>query len=783
MKFLATLPRLPARRVIVTLTLLALALGGATELPQQAVLTLAIAALIFFAPPARSLGPWANFLFTAVFALGVTAFLPASPAAWRVVLGTGAKIDLGDLRTPQPWITVQACGLLFAGLVWSYYVLSHDWNSEKRKRSAQMLVAGVAILSTLAVTAFALDFHVPGWNQEQNRGWFPNRNQTADVLAVCGVVNYAFVFNGLRKKQASVSLWIISLMMIGAGLVVSYSRSGIIMFFGGIALWHLLPTERRETGRGRVKWTTIGLTAVFTLLTLFFLFGGSTLERFEGGTLDRSVEDAHFRFAIQEDALRFSLQSPWFGVGLGNFEPLFATARDASANAERAIHPESDWLWAACEMGWLAPLIFVAGVVWWVTKCFPFRARSGESLRRALTVAGILFILHGFVDVAGHRLGSLWVGVLVMSLALPGGEQLRRRSEEITLVFRCFAVALVILSGWWFLSVNDLPAMPTTAEVARLQTAITEAQGEKDLPGMEKLADAALKITPLDWHLYFQRAYAETFTPGELSRAGADFNTVRVMQPKWVRPCYDEGATWLAAGQPDLCLDAWGEALKRAAPDEARAIYHDMVSGSISNDLVHEGLLELAGKRIDYLLIFLRDATPDDTRKIISDVLSTDPTLKALSPEQQQKFFAAWWTEGDRAEFLRLLAANPSWISTGWEPLADSYADHKDFEDAWETIAHYAPPPIIPDLRTHIPVQELQQAFYQQNDNLAAGMALYSKQEKMGDIQEALITLHEMEKIKNCPGYVFYLEAKIWAAKQQWELAWDAWQNYRATTG
>ncbi len=762
------------------MTLVALALGGATELPQQAVFTFAVGLLIFVAPPNRSLGPVANFLFTALFVLGLVAFLPASSSAWRENLVTHANLQLPDIRTPQPWLTIQACCLMFVGIVWSYYVLSQEWNSDKRKRATQLLVSGVAVLAAVAVAAYALGFHVPGWNQEQNRGWFPNRNQTADVLAVCAVINYTFVFDGLRKKQATATIWILTLIIIGAGLVVSYSRAGIIMFFGGIVLWHLLPTGHKEPRKKAFKWTTVSLTVVFSLLTLFFLFGGNTLERFEGRSLGQSVGDAGFRVAIQQDALRFSTQNPWFGVGLGNFEPLFAMAREASANAERAIHPESDWLWAACEMGWLAPLILLSGVFWWVTRCFPFQVRAGESLRRALTVAGILFILHGLVDVAGHRLGSLSVGMLVLSLALPNSEQIRRRSEQIPMIFRGLSLGLLLIGGWWLFSVNDLPALPTTASLAELQAKIGEARNGKDLPTVEKTANQALAIAPLDWQLYFQRAYAETFQPGELSRAGADFITVRTLEPKWVQPCYDEGVTWLAADQPDLCLDAWTEALRRAGPEDVHDLYHQMVAASTSNDLVHAGLLTLAGQRIDYLLIFLADATPDDTTKIVSAVLATDPTLKTLTLKQQEKFFDAWWAEGDRPSLLAGLAANPSWVPACWEPAAQSYADQKDFKRAWETATRYGPAPVIPEMRTHIPINELQQAFYRENDNLPAGIALYSKQVKMGDNEDALTTLHTVEKIKNCPAYVYYLEAQLWAGKGQWELAWDAWLNYRS---
>ena len=769
----------PARVGIVVLTLVALALGGATQLWEQAIVVALTAAVIFIDPPRRSLGLWPNGFFLAVLVLALAAFLPASwlfQPTWRHRLIEEAHLDLVGTRTPQPWLTAQACCLLFAGLVWAYYLLAQEWSVETRSNATRLLVLGVAVLGALAVAAFCLGFHVPYWYQEENRGWFPNRNQTADVLAVCGVVNYVLIFDALRKGQASIVFWLGCLVVIGAALVVSYSRAGILLFFGGIVLWHCLPNHRRHTD-SMVKWTTLSVALVFVLLSCFLLFGGHTVERFQSPS--RSLADTDFRWSIQEDALRFSLQSPVLGVGLGNFEPLFAPYRQASVNAGRAVHPESDWLWAACELGWFAPIIFGAAVVWWVRRCFPFEAKPGESLRRGLAVAGILFILHGLVDVAGHRVGSLWVGLLVFSLALPPAKTYSP-SRAAPWVFRGLAAVMLMIAGWWLASTGGAAVPPTTAKLARLQDGIDEARSSNQLVTMEKEADAALGISPLDWHLYFQRAYAETFQPSRLRDAGADFLVARVLESKWVKPCFDEGLVWLEAGQPDLCLDAWGEALRRATPEEIPQLYHDMVSPSVGNEIVHDHLKQLAAGKIEYQLIFLQDASSDETKQIVADILSSDSELSKLSTDQRAKLFDAWWARGDRVDLIVHLTTHPDWIDAGWRYVAQSYADEKDFQRAWETVTRYGPPPVLPKIAADRPLDDLEHAFYGQSDNLAAGITLYFAQSQAGKTDGALATLHAIEKIKGCPKYVFYLEAQTWAAKKQWEQAWEAWRNFDA---
>ena len=635
--------RSPARTGILALTLLGLILGGAPDLWEQALLTLLAAGLVLIAPPKRSLGTGPNLLFPALFLLALAAFLPAAwfpMPSWRQHLISDLNLTLPLTRTPQPWLTAQPCALFFVGLVWSYFVLSQRWDSEQRLEAARALVFGVALLAALVVAAYGSGFHVPNWNQQENRGWSPDRNQTADVLAICGVVNYVLIYDCLRHGRSKITLvWVATLVVIGAALIVSYSRAGILLFFGGIALWHLWPVRRQKQKRFALKGTALSVALLFLLLTLFFLFGGDTLERFQAGQNPGPQGRSDFRLALQQDALHLSLESPFLGVGLGNFEPLFGLARQASLNADRAIHPESDWLWAACELGWGAPVLLLAGAIWWMRKCQPFQARSGDSLRRAFLVGGILFLIHGLVDVAGHRLGSLWVGLLVISLALPNGVAVPRWRPGM-LLFRCLALAMILIAGWWFASLADAPVPPTTQDLVRLEARMDQAVAHQRVDQLKDLADQALRLAPLDWHLYFQRAYAETFLPGHLAQAGNDFLVARKLEPQWVQPCFDEGVTWLAADQPDLCLDAWQETLRRATPAEVPHLFNDMVTLSASNPAVHEDLLEYAVGKPAEQLIFMYHASNEETAQIIATILAADPELKAFTPAERRDFFS-----------------------------------------------------------------------------------------------------------------------------------------------
>jgi hypothetical protein len=772
---------------LVVLTLLALMLGGATELWEQTLLLTLGALLMLVAPPQISRGPAPWIIGGALFLLALAAFLPAGlfpTPAWKQPFDGNEQVVFPPTRSPQPWLTAQACALLFAGIVWAAYALSQAWDRVSRLRAAQALIAGVGILAAAMTAAFCLGFHVPYWTQAENRGWFPNRNQTADVLGACSVVNYALLFGALRKKRLMAYVWIATLAALGAALVVSFSRAGILMFFAGIALWHLWPVRGRglKQARQSLKWTTLGLTAIFVLLAGFFLLGGDTLARFQG-QFD-SAQDSRFRLAIQEDAARFSTGSPVLGVGLGNFEALFASAQRASANADRAIHPESDWLWAICEMGWLAPVLFIAGIAWWLRRCLPFRMKQGESLRRAAFVGAVLFLLHGLVDVSGHRLGSLWVGLLLAGLALPQpaplltGVAVSPSARGAAEPFRWLALALLFIAAWWAASLEGLPVPPTSATLAQIQDDLERAVGAGQMDAALDLGNRGLAIAPVNWRLYFQRGYAEAFLPGHLAHAAADFLVARQLEGKWVGPCMDEGAVWLAANEPDLCLDAWEEALRRAGPAERDAIYRHMVEMlGDDHEFVRAGLLKMTRGQLDLQLVFLHFAHPAEIMPVLGDVLAEEPDLGGLAPAQRAELFGDWWDRGDRAQLLAQFQARPGWLADGWPFLAQSFADQKDYQQAWQTVVHYAPAPNVPTSDSDAPRDDLEREFHDQ-DNAAAGVMLFLSQEKQGDIDGALGTLRALEKLPDCPRYIYYEEARLWASKQSWDLAWEAWQNF-----
>ena len=783
------------RAGLVLVTLLAIALGGSVDLPAQTILA-ALAGLFLIVAPPQAPVPRVPLLFAGFLLLiALLAFLPAGSAAgtpWRNYLITEcnipAQVDLGghlpvqsgydfpleNTRSPQPWLTLQGCGLLFLGLTWGLYLITLPWEREDRVLAAELLVFGVALLALLAVLAYALNFQVPGWVQEQNRGWFPNRNQTADVLALTGIVGYALIFDRLRKGKRIGYLLLTTIPPIVTLLVISLSRAGILLFFGGLLAWHLWPRSGGGRRRGTsFKWIALSLSLGIVLLALFLAWGGETLARFQAAS-PVGADFTDFRGAIQQDAFFLSLQSPILGAGLGNFQPLFAFSRAASINGSSAIHPESDWLWLACEMGWPAVAVLVAGYVWWVRRALPLENKAGESVRRALIVAVLVFGVHGLVDVSGHRLGSLWVALLLAGMALPVRAR-ERASAATPLLFRGLGLALLALAGWWGASLHGLSVPPTTATLVSLT--VNAGPARTDLPGALASASTALRIAPLDWSLYFLRGELEAIEGSNLDAAEGDFATARALNPYWTSLPVEEGTVWMDVHEPDLASDAWRDGLHRAGP-MALTEFTEMIARAPEHSIVRQDLAGLAFNRDDFLLALLPTSGPLEAQSLIGNLQQSDPELHDLNAKQRAQLFASWWKSGDPVSLMMLAHDHPEWDEQTWLYQARFKAEQNDLHGACDLAAHWVRRPMVPQISNHQPLGDLAAAFKGNPGDLTAGLELLFAQIDEGQNDDALATIGTLLKMPVHPAYLPYLAAQLETEKGDWAAAWNAWQEY-----
>jgi O-antigen ligase len=758
----------PAFYVVLALTALAPILGGCTELWAEASLAAATALLFFLAPPTRSLGTVPNVAFGALVALTLVAFLPARwfPLPdWRSMLeNMGARLP--PTVSAQPWLTFESTLQFFLGLSWSYYLLGTDWSLAARKKAWNFIALLIVGLSGALIAAHFLQRRIPFWPDTPQFGFFPNRNHTSNVLGVGGILVYALALDSFARKQRHWWIWIAVLSVICSALILDYSRAGIILLAGGSVAWHVFWLITSSNKRRPL----IAFSAILLLLFLFIWNGGETIMRFVGEESDY-LSPGNMRFAIYRDTLGLIAQSPLIGIGLRNFGFVFATSQQHSIGPDVAVHPESDWLWAAAELGWLAPLFIGVLFVWWIKRCFPFQPGTFRLLRFAAMVCGCGFALHAFFDVPGHHIGAILPTLLLAGTALHPNP-LFKRSSVIPILFRLTGIMLLLAAFFWFSSFAGSMKLPTNVTVEHWQKEIDRALDQNDYENASGMASRALRIAPLDWSIYYQRAVAEV---GLHARAPAkrDFAIARYLLPQWPDLSLKEGSSWALAGEIDEAFESWAGMLHQF-PQQAPNLYGEIYGLIRDQAELRDGWRLLGRDNKKCLLVFLQNASPVEFRVELDRLLADDPELRSFDAAEKGTFFEAWFNNGDKLELAEVLREKPEWGAIAWKQLARAYAEYGDYRNACATVREFASIPSVPEPPTARTSADLEVEARLHPADIDVGAASCLALAKEDRIEQALARLQALHEVKGFPDYLRNLEAQLWERKGDWGKAWDA---------
>jgi hypothetical protein len=386
-----------------------------------------------------------------------------------------------------------------------------------------------------------------------------------------------------RRSKARAVPWVLVAAVILSALAASYSRGGVLMFFGALGLWNAAVAWSRRSW----KILLLGAAGLILAASGILVWGGPIAERFAGG----SNVTGDFRLRIWADTLALASDSPWCGSGLGNFQSLFPFFRVQSVVQSAVLHPESDWLWLVTEVGWAGAALALMAVGIAASGALPLERRSQRRLRSAAVAAAVAAVIHGFVDVSGHRLGSVLAATYVLALARRDPDE-AGVSRLVPGLWRATGLALVAGAAWWM----NVPNHAARAE---------ELAGRGKFAGAVTHATLAIQRAPLAWRPYFTRAGALARS-GRLVEAVGDFRRARLLEPHLIAVPMAEGMFWVRT-QPELALAAWSDALERA--DDAAAVGHfsTMLGAGPDDAAFRARLLELAeGRPVLQVEWFLR---------------------------------------------------------------------------------------------------------------------------------------------------------------------------------
>lgn len=765
--------------IVPALPVLACFFGGATQKWSEGIIVALLGLILLVNPPRFSLGPALNLILFALLACAATAFLPANwfaQPAWRTALVDDFGINLASTVSPQPWISL-GCFLSFlAGLSWLYYVCALDLDLRDVRTQLRIFACGVAFLAALCVALYYARTALPFWHNYRGFGPFPNRNQTANLFSLATIVILACGQDAIRQGKKRWIFWLLAFGIIVTAIILNLSRAGVLILLAGTVLW-LGAFALRQGLAARIA---LGLSAVLALLTVMLVFGGQTFERFNLRTGGAAGIASDFRWTIFSDALHLIRASPWPGIGLGNFDAVFAIFRDASLNGARALHPESDWFWLWVEAGWPAMVLTIAGIGLLIWRVFPLQEGTNQRFRVAALIAAILFVLHGLVDVSAHRVGTAYAGIFLLGLALRRPAELRP-SVAIAWISRFIGIVLLAAGIAWVFATRYEKPLPGGVGVENEMRLATAANRGRNFTETIQRTTRALQWEPLRWQLYFLRALGKVGARLPSSEAVADFRRARFLEPNVYEVPFEEGNVWVSVSQPAFALTAWREALRRAGGQRAEVYGRMLGVARQSSPAVHQGLEAMGMAHHDLAIVYLSQAGGDNFMAALRGFLERDPRLETLTPQEKITFFKYWGERGDPADLARAVEAHPEWMKDAWPGVAKYYASQNNFRAAVEIVRRYGGAPVLPPVGPRTSIDQLRQALHADPDNYGIGFHLYQEQMNQGKIDEALMTVRHFTDLPNCPRYFHFLESEAWAAKKDWERAWKARQKYESS--
>ena len=703
-------------------------LGGATARWSEGAALFLLGLFIGFWPPLHSPGKALEGIAAGLLLCAAAAFLPASWVgipAWRAVAATDFGIASGPWVTPQPWRTAESIALLAAGLAWLCRLCAAPMD---RAAVLRLLCGGVSLLAVTSLFLYRRKIAWPGG--DSGFGPFPNKNQTGDLLAMGAVLAMGCVYDDFGHRRKTWVLWACAAAVILAALVSANSRAAIALFFLGASAWLLCVRAVRRSGLP----LAVGAAILFTLLAAFFLEGGVLVKRFLPADQGGENLSADLRWSIQKDALRLAATSPWVGIGLGNFESEFWLFHRAVGDVD-VLHPESDWLWLAIEMGWPAAILALCGVGILATRVFPLGADSGWQMRAAAAVCAAMFALHGALDVSGHRMGSAFPALLVLAMAVnprrePRAGAFRKWTFRAAALFFCALGLAWLVSGWK----NGLAETPP--------------------------------LSP--WKMYYQRGVETAFGTGDFRSALADFNRANYLNPVTPELPLDEGLVWLHL-RPALALPAWQEALRRAGDLRAQ-MYARILAAAEEKPGASAGLREIADGDVDLSLVFLEYAGPEEFSAVLAGLLPA-----SFSAKQKQALFATCARKGDLTDLAARAESNPDWMKAGWIFVAEHYASTGNYEKAFSIARPFIPSTAPP--KEDETTDELARDVYLNPRDFAKGFSLCQREMQSGDSGSALRTAQRLMASDECPACLHLLEADLNARHGKWREAWLELKN------
>lgn len=767
---------LSQNQVIVLIIAVTALLGGGYNTLSSSFALIATSAVMMVGRTHSILPRKFNILFIGIFILGLCAFIHLPDKfvpVWRKSLWIDLNIPVPSTISINPLLSLEGLIFLTWGLLWVYHCLNQPFSLAERYTSSRFFSNAFIVLGFICVLFHLLNLHPSLWQSQQAPGFFANRNQSSIFFAMGALLTMACAFEDYKADKFSACMlracgtFFLLLVMVRIG-----SRGGPILFLIGCFAWFVWLSLISKNG----KQFCTGAAIFFLILTTFFLLGGHTMERILGVGGARDGYSNNLRLFIYKDTIHLINDHPLFGVGLENYQFAFPLYEKETHIQAEVIHPESDWLWLAAEMGLPALIGTVALIYLTVMRVLPFKREKTYVVRLMAFIAFLVFLLHGFFDVSGHRIGTFLVAAFLLKLALP--EDIERKGSTRYGIFSASlaGVVAIIALAWLLSGLFQIP-IPTKHSLEQTRKTIIEDLDSKRYSNALEKCGQALKFAPTCWYLYFYQGIANM----ECSRdneALESFRQARALAPQFSSIRLQEGKLWLR-NRPETALAVWVEALRLS--DKVTSDLNWMLSRSKNIDLVWNGLREFAKQTPSTFLTYLHVAKDEDFKSDYQWVVNGKLDLKKFTAVQTKEFINLVTDRANKGDTINFLESDPNLIKYSWRWLAQANADKGDYQKAFKIVRKEGFSPSTLGENSIKSLSELKYDFQMNPYDTRAGLILLDRQMKMHLSTEALETIEMIKKGPKISPTVYFFEADAHAVKEDWENAWKAWVHYESS--
>lgn len=756
-------------------------------------LTVAGAAMVFLAP--NRVVPWRYWILCG--GLMLSASLSLLPQAWFYT--PPWRIGLQEFQGLPPLLQVSLApretiywmmllaGALLAGL----FSLGHPVRSGVKIYIALLGALGCAAYALTAIYAKKTGWEYPFAPKNifapPDFGFFPNRNHTA-VLLVTGAILALGILRTAWTEKRPVAF------VMGAGVIgvcsfallfESTSRGGVVFLVAGTLIWLAMLGKGHRSTALVISVLTVGFLVAGIFFSTESLARDRVLEFFGvPSTASESLEKkpgeafSDFRSKIFRDAVKIVRDHPITGTGLGTFSYVAPFYVNASIDEAIPIHPESDWLMAACESGLLFLLCAFGLLVVLIRDILDFRRSATWPLRWGIISAALAAILHGIVDVPIHRVELGWWVLVLGGLAFgnPAATGTERNKSWWTqrLVFGaggagCLALGLLLVRSQWF---GEVPFPPYRAAIAVNQMRQLAEKGLSQEAA--NLARSEIPLSPMSAGLYRELGYREIKNGGNPIVADAVFAAERALNPVSSRLAFDQGLLWIG-DDPKRSAILWVESMKRhlriqkgGAYSNPEELYGRMLGYARKHPEMLPILEECSRMSPGLWLVWMGSAPPDR----LEHAAANKEFLAGLDASSRQKFLLAWWNRGNKDTLEKFLAENPDWEEAAWGLRLRQMVAKNEFQRAVEAAQkRYG---IDLRLPTLTPGQLAQKS---PPPGLAEAVAYYTAQ---GNHVSARRLIAESLQSKDAEGY--RLQCALAIQVGDWPAAWKAMEGLLSRT-